>query len=172
VTDVSTTTVTGTTTTTNPDVTLTPFFSGIALDVTPQIDADGFVTLHIHPSVSQVDDQIKTIAIGSSTLTLPLAFSTIRETDTIVRAHSGQVIVIGGLMQDNLTDRRASVPFLGRLPLIGSLFENNLEDALKKELVILLRPVVVESQTWTRQIQQSVDRTRDMKARQRLGGRP
>jgi MSHA biogenesis protein MshL len=172
VTDVSTTTVTGTTTTTNPNVTLTPFFSGIALDVTPQIDADGYVTLHIHPSVSEVNDQTKTIAIGANTLSLPLAFSTIRETDTIVRARSGQVIVIGGLMQDNLTDRRASVPFLGRIPLLGSLFEHNLEDALKKELVILLRPMVVESDTWTRSIQESVEREKAMKARQRLGGKP
>jgi MSHA biogenesis protein MshL len=75
-------------------------------------------------------------------------------------------------MQDNLTDRRASVPFLGRIPLLGSLFEHNLEDALKKELVILLRPMVVESDTWTRSIQESVEREKAMKARQRLGGKP
>jgi MSHA biogenesis protein MshL len=172
VTDVSTTTVTGTTTTTNPDVTLTPFFSGIALDVTPQIDADGFVTLHVHPSVSEVTDQTKTISIGSSTLSLPLAFSTIRETDSIVRARSGQIIVIGGLMQDTLTDRRASVPFLGRIPLLGALFEHNLEDALKKELVILLRPIVVGPDTFSRALLESVERVDEAKRRQRLGGKP
>jgi MSHA biogenesis protein MshL len=172
VTDVSTTTVTGTTTTTSPTVTLTPFFSGIALDVTPQIDANGFVTLHIHPSVSQVDDQTKTISLGSTTLNLPLAFSTIRETDTIVRAHSGQLIVIGGLMQDNTTDRRASVPFLGRVPPFSWIFGQNLEDLFRKELVILLRPHVVQSETWTKSIEESVKRTRDMKGRQLRRGLP
>jgi MSHA biogenesis protein MshL len=172
VTDVSTTTVTGTTTTTNPDVTLTPFFSGIALDVTPQIDAEGVVTLHIHPSVSDVNDQTKTIAIGSQTLSLPLAFSTIRETDTIVRARSGQLIVIGGLMQDNTMDRRASLPFLGRVPPFSWLFGHNLEDMFRKELVILLRPIVVEPGTWTRSIEESVERARDMKNRQLKRGMP
>jgi MSHA biogenesis protein MshL len=173
VTDVSTTTVTGTTTTTNPDITLTPFFSGIALDVTPQIDADGVVTLHIHPSVSEVNDQIKIIDIGSgSPLVLPLAFSTIRETDTIVRARSGQLIVIGGLMQDNTLDRRASLPFLGRIPPFSWVFAQNLEDAFKKELVILLRPVVVGADTWTSQIQTSVERAADMKKRQSQRGNP
>jgi MSHA biogenesis protein MshL len=173
VTDVSTTTVTGTTTTTNPDVTLTPFFSGIALDVTPQIDVDGYVTLHIHPSVSEVNDQIKIIDIGSgSPLVLPLAFSTIRETDTIVRAKSGQLIVIGGLMQDNTMDRRAGVPFLGRIPPFSWIFSHNVEDAFKKELVILLRPIVVGSETWTRAIQDSVERAADMKKRQSLRGKP
>jgi MSHA biogenesis protein MshL len=57
VTDVSTTTITSTTTQTTPNIELTPFFSGIALDVTPQISEGGDVTLHIHPTVSQVRDQ-------------------------------------------------------------------------------------------------------------------
>jgi MSHA biogenesis protein MshL len=173
VTDVSTTTVTGTTTTTNPDVTLTPFFSGIALDVTPQIDAEGAVTLHIHPSVSQVDDQVKTVDIGGTKpLVLPLAFSTIRETDTIVRARSGQLIVIGGLMQDNTMDRRASLPFLGRIPPFSWIFGQNLEDLFKKELVILLRPHVVDAETWTRAIDESVERVGDMKRQQDKRGLP
>ncbi len=64
VTDISSTTVTGTATTTSPDITLTPFFSGIALDVTPQIDAGGRVTLHVHPTISQVTDQQKTITVA------------------------------------------------------------------------------------------------------------
>jgi MSHA biogenesis protein MshL len=172
VTDVSTTTVQGTTTTTNPDVTLTPFFSGIALDVTPQIGDDGYVTLHIHPSVSEVQDQVKTISLGVDTLTLPLAFSTIRETDSVVRAHSGQVIVIGGLMQDNVTDQRASTPFFSKIPLLGSLGEQNAEAALKKELVILLRPTVIGPGTWRAALKGSAERLAEMKSRQRLGGNP
>ncbi len=172
VTDISTTTVTGTTTTTNPSVELTPFFSGIALDVTPQIGEDGYVTLHIHPSVSEIQDQNKTIAIGTDVLTLPLALSTIRETDTVIRARNGQVVVIGGLMQDNLEDERASTPFFSKLPLLGTLFEQNRESALKRELVILLRPVVVGHDVWRQQLEESAERIQHMKQRQRRGGRP
>ncbi|MFQ5515087.1 MAG: pilus (MSHA type) biogenesis protein MshL [Myxococcota bacterium] len=172
VTDVSTTTVTSTTTTTNPDVTLTPFFSGIALDVTPQIDEDGYITLHVHPSISEVQDQTKTIAIGDDTLELPLAFSTIRETDSVVRARSGQIVVIGGLMQDTLADRRASIPWVAKIPILGSLFEQNFEEALKKELVILMRPIAVTRDTWREVLKESADRLDAMKARQVLGGTP
>ena len=92
VTEVSSTTTTGTSTTTTPTVELTPFFSGIALDVTPQISKDGSVILHVHPSVTLTDEQNKTIVIGNSTLVLPLAQSSVRESDTIIRANSGEEI--------------------------------------------------------------------------------
>ncbi|MDY0261260.1 MAG: pilus (MSHA type) biogenesis protein MshL [Syntrophotalea acetylenica] len=156
VTDVSSDTVTGTTTTTSPDITLTPFFSGIALDVTPQIDADGRVTLHIHPTVSEVTDQTKNITVAGQTQSLPLAFSTVRESDSIVSADSGQVVVIGGLMKDQVQKRDAGVPLLGRLPGIGSLFRQTQSVSRKSELVILLRPMVVEPGTW----EQSLDASR------------
>ncbi|RFA28283.1 pilus (MSHA type) biogenesis protein MshL [Alkalilimnicola ehrlichii] len=130
------------------DITLTPFFSGIALNVTPQIGRDGFVTLHVHPSVSEVQDQTKEITVGDRTQSLPLAFSTIRESDSIVRARSGQMVVIGGLMQTREIERRASTPLLGQLPLIGGLFRHSSQSTVKSELVILLRPMVVEDDTW------------------------
>lgn len=145
VTDISSTTVTGTTTTTTPDVTLTPFFSGIALDVTPQIDAGGRVTLHIHPTVSEVTDQQKTITISDREQQLPLAFSSVRESDSIISAQSGQVVVIGGLMKNQTTSKKASVPLLGRIPYLGTLFSHNQAVSRKSELVILVRPVVVDS---------------------------
>jgi len=143
VTDVATTTVTGTTTTVTPSVTLTPFFSGIALDVTPQISEGGQVTLHVHPSVSEVVDQQKTVTIGNQTQQLPLALSTVREADSIIRARSGQVVVIGGLMQDQTDDRAALTPGLGRIPLLGNLFKQQSRRSTKSELVILLKPTVV-----------------------------
>ena len=144
VTEVSNTTTTGTTTTSTPTVQLTPFFSGIALDVTPQISEDGFVTLHIHPSVSQVVDQQKTIEIAGFAQTLPLALSTVREADSIVRAYNGQVLVVGGLMLDTLDDDHAKPPVLGDIPGLGELFRHNRRRSLKSELVILLRPIVVQ----------------------------
>lgn len=143
VTDVSTTTVTGTSTTVTPSVTLTPFFSGIALDVTPQISQDGYVTLHVHPSVSDVVDQEKTVTIGNTKQQLPLALSTVRESDSVIRAKSGQVVVIGGLMQDKTNNKNASVPGLGDIPLLGNLFKHQNNQGEKSELVILLRPIVI-----------------------------
>ncbi len=75
---------------------------------------------------------------------MPLAFSTVRETDSIVRAKSGQIIVIGGLMQESTDRLEASVPVLGDIPGLGRLFRHTREVTNKTELVILLRPVVVE----------------------------
>ncbi len=156
VTDISTTTTTGFTSVSTPNVELTPFFSGIALDVTPQISEAGDVTLHIHPSVSQVIDQEKTITVGGLTQVIPLALSTVRESDSIVRAASGQVVVVGGLMLDRLDDDHAKPPGLGDIPGVGGLFRQRLNRTVKSELVILLRPIVVEdSQQWTDALMQS-----------------
>lgn len=153
VTDIETTTTTGTATTTSPSVTLTPFFSGIALDVTPQIGSDSQVTLHIHPTVSEVQDQRKEIVIGAQDLSLPLAFSKVRESDSIIRAKSGQIVVIGGLMQDTVEDHVAKTPLLGDVPLLGGLFRHTRQVRRKTELVILLRPVVVDGdRVWQDQL--------------------
>lgn len=144
VTDVSSDTVTGTTSNTSSDISLTPFFSGIALDVTPQIDTNGMVILHIHPTVSEVVDQQKVVTVGDRTQVLPLAFSSVRESDSIVRAASGQVVVIGGLMKNNKEKKVAGVPVLGDLPLLGPLFRHTKTESIKSELVILVRPIVVD----------------------------
>ena len=145
VTDVSATTVTGTATSTTPEVTLTPFFSGIALDVTPQIDNRGGVTLHIHPSVSEVTEQDKVFTIADTIQELPLAQSTIRESDNIVYAVSGQIVVIGGLMQETVVEEIAAAPGLGDIPFLGAAFRQTEQSARKSELVILLKPLVVDS---------------------------
>lgn len=143
VTGVQSNTTTGTATNTNNTVQLTPFFSGIALDVTPQISSDGEVILHIHPSVSEVTDQRKQVQVGGEISALPLAFSTVRESDSIVRAQNGQVIVIGGLMKSSTRTEDVGVPLLSDIPVVGNLFEHQRQREVKTELVILLRPVVI-----------------------------
>ncbi|WP_316347583.1 pilus (MSHA type) biogenesis protein MshL [Desulfuromonas acetoxidans] len=154
VTDISSDTVTGTTTTTTPDITLTPFFSGIALDVTPQISGQGRVTLHVHPTVSEVVDQTKVITVAGQAQSLPLAFSSVRESDTIVEARSGQVVVIGGLMKNSDTREGAGVPLLGDIPGLGHLFRHQKNSTSKSELIILLKPLVVERDTdWNNDIE-------------------
>jgi MSHA biogenesis protein MshL len=144
VTDISSNTVTGTAATTSRDVTLTPFFSGIALDVTPQISADGEVILHIHPTVSEVTDQTKALTVSGETDQLPLAFSEIRESDSVVKARSGQIIAIGGLMRSSSRRVDVGTPVLGRVPGLKRLFGSTRETEVKTELVILLRPIVVD----------------------------
>lgn len=139
------------------NIELTPFFSGVALDVIPQISGDGVVTLHIHPSVSEVNERIKKISLTTtSQLSVPLALSTIRESDSIVRARSGQVVVIGGLMQNQTKDKTSSVPLLGDLPFVGGLFRHTQKVTRKSELVILLRPIVVDSdKVWVDEIKRA-----------------
>ena len=150
VTDVSSDTVTGVTAATSRDITLTPFFSGISLDVTPQISANGEIIMHIHPTVSDVTDQQKVITVSGETDTLPLAFSEIRESDSIVRAKSGQIIVIGGLMKTSMRTEVFGTPVLRHIPGIGRLFQSTREVETKSELVILLKPIVVDNDdVWT-----------------------
>lgn len=155
VTDISsTTTTTSSTVSDTPDITLTPFFSGIALDVTPQISDGGDVILHVHPSISEVVEKRKDIGLGDDELSLPLAFSTIRETDSIIRAGNGQVVVIGGLMQDSFREEVSQIPYLGDIPLIGDiLFKQTLRRKTKSELVILLKPFVVDDRGYRSEVE-------------------
>jgi MSHA biogenesis protein MshL len=153
VTDISNTTTTGTATTSTPDVELTPFFSGIALDVTPQINANGEVILHVHPSVTLTAEQTKIIRIGEDDYTLPLAQSTVRESDTIIKAKSGEIVIIGGLIENRQVELESKTPLLGDIPLLGELFKSKSKTSQKKELIIMLKPIVVGQDTWKGQLQ-------------------
>jgi len=156
----------GTAATTTPTVELTSFFSGIVLDVTPQIDDSNNIILHIHPSVSTVTQRDKSFRISDDEFSLPLALSTIQESDNVVRAQSGQVIVIGGLMKEGSTDQHASVPLLGDIPLLGNLFKHKKVTRVKKELVILLKPTVINlGQEWG----DMVDKTHERMKKIRIG---
>ena len=158
VTNASTTTTTSGTSApiVTPNVELTPFFSGIALDVTPQIDEQGKVLLHIHPSVIDTEEQSKTISVGTADpLVLPLAKSSIRESDTVVQANNGDIVVIGGLMKTDKQEIVSKVPLLGDIPWVGEAFTNRRESNRKVELVIMLKPPVVEKDTWQQELQRS-----------------
>ena len=152
VTNVTTTqTSTGSSTTSSPSLTLQPFFSGIALDVTPQIDDTGMVMLHVHPTVSVVTEAETTIDLGSlGSYNLPLASSTINETDSLVRVRDGQIVAIGGLMQQDSTVDHSGIPGLSDLPGVGGLFGYKSQSNDKHELVILIKPTVIseDGQGW------------------------
>ena len=145
------------------DIQLTPFFSGIALDVTPEINQNKDVILHIHPSISKVTQTNKTINTGANNpVILPTAASSIREADSIVRAKSGQVIVIGGLMENALSENLNSTPFAGDIPFLGAAFRDTNQLSNKTELVILLRPIIVNPSTWHRHLDKLAERYRQL----------
>lgn len=156
----TTTTAVGATATTTPTVTLQPFFSGISLDVTPRIDENNEIILHVHPSVGQVTTVNKVLNLGSSagTYTLPLASSSVSETDSIVRAHDGQIVAIGGLMRQATIEAESGLPGLAK-----SIFGQTSKVTEKRELVILIKPTVVSSdKDWSNDILQSRNRINGM----------
>lgn len=121
-----------------------PYFSGIVLDVTPQIDDRGMITLHIHPTINDITPSVIRVDLGGAqNVNLPIARNTIRETDTIVRVADGSIVAIGGLMRTEVNDVRGGVPGSGES---GPPFLRNTNRAVeKKELVILLKPTIIDS---------------------------
>jgi len=167
VTGVSTTTTTNSAGngTVSPNVTLQPFFSGVVLDVTPQIDEHGNILMHVHPSVSQVSTVNKSVNLGTTlgALNLPLASSTTSEFDSLVRGQDGKVVAIGGLMRQATTSDRSGVPGVGGLPVIGNLFSNRQEAMQKRELVVLIKPTVIEGDaSWSEDLLNAERRIKDL----------
>ena len=140
-------------TTSFPTLTLRPFFSGVALDVTPQIDEDGSIILHVHPPgslVGQDDRNVNLGAVFGGQVTLPLARSTVSETDSVVRVQDGNVVAVGGLMKLDINDNRSGLPGLRDNQSSGGLFGSDQRTAVKKELVILIKPTVINTdRDWT-----------------------
>jgi MSHA biogenesis protein MshL len=148
----TTTTTSGTTIPTEPTLNYQPFFSGISLDVTPQIDDQDVITLHVHSMVNNIIEKQKVALLKQGTRA-PFAANTISEADSVVRAQDGQVIVIGGLMTESSADNRAGVPGVRDVPGFGGLFNRGAQTATKRELVILLRPTIVKDGTaWANDI--------------------
>jgi len=159
----STTVVPGTTAAqTTPNVTFDSFFSGIALDVTPHITQNDVVTLHIHPRVSNVQNKDIAITLGNQQQIFPLADTQIREADSIVRARNGELVVIGGLMKDQASTVRTGIPVLKNIPGLGKLFRHTYKQINKSELVILLRPIIVDNSTWVNELGKEEARLRQL----------
>jgi MSHA biogenesis protein MshL len=158
--------------TTSPNVTLQPFFSGVVLDVTPQIDDEGGIMLHVHPSVSQVTTVNKTVNLGSAgSLNLPLAASSTSEMDSMVRGQDGQIVAIGGLMRQSTTADASQVPGADKVPVLGNLFRNTDQQMQKRELVVLIKPTVVDGPgAWSQDAEDAARRIEQLDPR-RQGAR-
>jgi len=149
---------------TTPTVTTAPFFSGILLDVTPRIDHENRVMLHIHPSVSSVTESRREVALGANipSIVLPLPKSTVSETDTIVKVTDGNIVAIGGLMSVEYVDNRGGIPGLNI-----DLLRTTDRRMVKKELVILLKPTVIgDDSDWQQDLRESQDRMRTLYQRE------
>ncbi|MEO5340343.1 MAG: secretin N-terminal domain-containing protein [Magnetococcus sp. MYC-9] len=148
----------------NPStISIESMFTGISLDVTPQVGEGEMITLHIHPLVTDVQDKTKQFVIDEKPQSLPLAFTQTRETDSIIRVRNGEVAVIGGLMKNRSREHEDRLPVLGELPVLGALFGHEEKRWEKSELVILLRPVVVDSrQDWGGQVVRAAERLHGM----------
>ena len=144
-------------TVTPPNVTLTPFFSGISLDVTPQIDDATNIMLHVHPSVTTVTEKTKQIGLGSSGgYSLPLASSSVNETDTVVKIQDGNIVAIGGLMQISTNQSASGLPGTRDIPLLSTIFGNRVNTGRKKEVVVLIKPTIIRTaQDWESQTQRT-----------------
>lgn len=144
----------------SPNLTLQPFFSGISLDVTPQIDETDQITLHVHPMVSKVTSVTQEIDLGTlGNFKLPLASSQVSEMDSVVKALDGQMVALGGLIRQGSSNADSQVPVAGDLPVLGRLFKQQSRDSERRELVILLRPTVVQSPgDWNGDVEQSASR--------------
>ena len=135
----------------------------MVLDVTPQIDDKGNILLHVHPSVSQVTTVNKGVNLGTGgTLNLPLAASSTSELDSIVRGQNGRVVAIGGLMRQASTGDTDQLPGADRVPVLGALFRNKKRVNQKRELVVLIKPTIVEgANDWSQDL---LDATRRIEA--------
>ena len=155
---------TGTTTTTTsvPTPQTSRLFSGISLDVTPQIDEDGNIVLHVHPAISTVREVQKTFNLGTAgVITLPLASREVNETDSIVRVQDGNIVAIGGMMNQYHSSDKSGLPGTTNSSY-GVLLGQRGSETVKSEMVILLKPTVIhDDRSWVTDLEQSSERLRN-----------
>ena len=152
-------------TTTLPTITLSSFFSGIALDVMPQIDQGDTITLHVHPSVSSVSEVVKVVDLGGSvgSVRLPLPANSTNETDTVVRVTDGNIVAIGGLMQLQSRGTRSGLPGSTNVPLLSNLLGNQEQTGSKREIVVLIKPTIIRSgEDWRELARDAKDRVDEL----------
>ena len=118
---------------------------GFTMAVTPQISENDQVTLNIRPTISRiirfVNDPNPALADAQVVNAIPEI--QIREIESILKVDSGQIAVLGGLMQDTIESDTVGLPVLSRLPIIGDLFSYRDDNTVKTELIIFIRPTVI-----------------------------
>ena len=113
---------------------------GLVLSVTPQISDDGWIMLDVTPVLSRLRD-IRTSPQG--TATAPVL--DVKQSSGLVRLRDGEMVIIGGLIQENSSETERKVPILGDIPFLGRLFTGTYTAKTKSELVIFISPKIVKS---------------------------
>jgi MSHA biogenesis protein MshL len=113
---------------------------GIVMDIVPQIAENGEVILSINPDISELLE-VKKFEVQGASATQPVIER--RSIDTVARVKDGETLVIAGIIKEKKTETLRGIPFLYRLPLIGSLFRRTEQRLEKTELVILITPKVI-----------------------------
>jgi len=119
---------------------------GFVMNITPQVGENDQVTLNVRPTISRIVQFVNdpNPALADAGVTNPVPEVQIREIESILKVYSGQIAVLGGLMQDSLEVGIDGLPTLSRLPGVGGLFSYRNEAAVKTELLIFIRPIVVQ----------------------------
>lgn len=112
---------------------------GTVLSITPQISADGLVTLDVTPAVSRL---VRTETSASGDTNAPVI--DIRQASSIVRLRDGDTIVMGGLVQDSTSTTRRKIPLLGDIPLLGKAFTGKYDTSERTELIFFLTPRIIQ----------------------------
>ncbi|MEN6586095.1 MAG: Type II secretory pathway component PulD [Sulfuricella sp.] len=140
---------------TQPVYTTTPHTVpvGVVMSVTPQISEGGMVSMTVRPTISRVtgfktdpNPDLARINIGlpeANRIQNLVPVVQVREMESVLQVSSGQTIIMGGLMQDDTARNRDGIPFLSRPDYIGAVFGQHENQATQTELVIFLRPTVV-----------------------------
>ena len=128
------------------------------MNVTPEINDSDYVTINVRPTITRIIDYVNdpnpalanpcgtNVTSGCSITAIVNQVPEIRtrEMESIIRVNSGQIAVLGGLMQDEINNQSDGIPLLDSIPGIGNLFKNRNDTKTKTELVIFLRPIVIK----------------------------
>ena len=112
---------------------------GVSLDFTPTVLGDGLVNLRVRPEVSSIDR-----ANGIRTASIEIPGISVRRADTTVELHDGQAFAVAGLLQNNYSNDVRQTPWLGNVPVLGSLFSSKRFQRNESELVIIITPRLVQ----------------------------
>jgi general secretion pathway protein D len=118
---------------------------GIRLNVVPQISQDGYINMIIHPSITSSSTNVPATSYsGTANSTISYPVIDVREAQTQILMRDGETIVIGGLLKDVKTTGKQGIPFLSKIPFLGSLFSRETVDVSKVDLLIFITARIID----------------------------
>ena len=117
---------------------------GFTMNVTPEINDSDYVTINVRPTITRIIDYVDDPNPSLLAIKNRVPQIRTREMESIIRVNSGQIAVLGGLMQDEISNQSEGIPLLDSIPFAGNAFKNRDDSKKKTELVIFIRPVVIK----------------------------